>query len=112
MKTKYDGRTPGDWHLRRLTNKQAAEVCCHDPNSIDPWHIAEICGGLEEREIEANAQLLADSPKLLAALVKIVEAERKCFPVVSASCRAELESLQNRYNAIDEARKLIQEEAK
>ena len=74
--------TPGPWERTRYLNSNRLNfqiVSMADPG--DPWQVAEASQWLGEREeqIEANANLIAAAPDILAALEDILSSRGKAW---------------------------------
>lgn len=63
--------TPGPWHVGDLDKNYQRIVCGEHIEIATCWHH---CVGSIEREMEANARLIAAAPDLLEACRYIVEA--------------------------------------
>jgi hypothetical protein len=111
MKTKYDGHTPGPWHSAAERIRTRAGYFHSETTEVgyafrskEKMHLGEA---------EANLALLTAAPALLAALTKIVEADTRANTAARIGTSSECYSAEEQIHAaIDEARKLIQGEAR
>lgn len=118
MKTKYDGHTPGPWKLHKT---QTFEGPIPDNANFQIefgpgdwggfWVVAH--NGVDKscKRVHplVDGNLIKDTPALLAALTKIVEADTRANTAARIGTSSECHNTEAQIHAaIDEARKLIQ----
>lgn len=78
MKTKY---TKGPWNRRKnwSSDRHALEIFALDPKIKKPFIPTAICKVEEHRgeEALANAQLIAQSPQMIEAIIRIIDLRDK-----------------------------------
>ena len=111
MKTKYEGHTAGPWQEGRSDMATVVDGTKSKwVYSQDGQYVAVASGHVhgEWECVMSNARLIADAPALLAALVKIVEANAAGIEALQRNdANGRRDSVVRLAFAIAEARKLI-----